>query len=339
MKRILSILCIILIVIVSGCSPAGPSPESQASLEVPESTAPVPTVAETPAATVAEVPSNAPETTDTGTKDNDQKPLIMNRSSFPKLDGSTANIPLAQMIAKKVIGLTDKEVDRVIRFNTTPDAYINLITKKADLLLVYEAAEDTQKQIDESGVELEYHDIGKDALVFLVNEKNPVESLTTQQIKDIYTGKIKNWKELGGEDMEIQAFQRNATSGSQALMSKLVMGEATMADAPKEKMPTEMGELLDDLAKYNNEGNAIGYSVYYFAKNMYKTSGLKFIAVNDTEPNNETIAAGTYPFVNPFFAVLRADEKEGSQVRKLADWLLSEDGKALIEESGYVPTR
>ena len=202
---------------------------------------------------------------------------------------------------------------------------------------VYEGSEGTKEKLDDMGTEFEYHPIGRDALVFIANENNPVQSLTSGQIKDIYTGKITNWSQVGGQDEEIIAFQRNPTSGSQTLMDKLVMQGTPMMEAPSEFTPAEMGSLIDGLAEYNNSGAAIGYSVYYYASLMYSRPGLKFLGADGTPPSNETIASGEYPYINEFFAVVRVDEPADSPARRLANWLRSADGQALVESCGYVP--
>ena len=263
-------------------------------------------------------------------------PPSFTADTFPKLDGSTANIPLAQELAKLCLGLDDLQAEDFVEFNTTPKAYENLANRKCDLLLVYEASDETKAWLDQTGVEFEYTPIGRDALVFIVNENNPVQSLTAEQLVDIYAGRVTNWSEVGGENIDIAAFQRDPTSGSQALMKKLVMKDTPMAEAPAEFTPGEMGGLIDGLAEYNNSSAAIGYSVYYYASLMYTRPGLRFIGVDGTAPSNETIASGEYPFTNEFYAVLRADEPKGSPARELAAWLCSAEGKALIERCGYV---
>ena len=262
--------------------------------------------------------------------------LKFTAETFPKMDGSTANIPLAQALAKLFLGVEDAEAEALAAFNTTADSYKNLANGKCDLLLVYEASDETKKELDAMGTQLEYFPIGKDALVFIVNENNPVKSLNQQQLVDIYAGKIKNWNEVGGETLDIAAFQRDPTSGSQALMKKLVMKDVPMAEAPTEFTPAEMGMLIDRLAEYDNSSAAIGYSVYYYASLMYARQGLKFLGVDGVVPTNEMIAAGEYPYTNDFYAVLRKDEPAGSPARQLAEWLGSSEGRALINSCGYV---
>lgn len=261
---------------------------------------------------------------------------LFQQDELPKLDGSTANIPMATLMVQRLLGISADQADALIDFSTTPNAYLALIEKKADLLLVYEADETIKEQIKESKVQLEYHPIGYDALVFLTNDGNPVSSLTTKEIQDIYQGKITNWQAVGGEDKAIEAYQRPQNSGSQALLNKLVMKDLPLMEAPADRYPGEMGGLIDILATYKNTANSLGYSVYYYAQNMYNLPDLKLLQVDGIAPTNETISDKSYPFINEFYAVIRKNEPENSQTRQLLNWILSDAGKQTVRDAGYV---
>lgn len=256
---------------------------------------------------------------------------------YPRMDGSTANLPLMAAVLSAATGMELSEAENTVDCTTTPWAWESLARGNSDILLVYEAAQDTKAVLEEIGTELEITPIGLDALVFIVNEQNPVQSMTQEQLRQVYTGQITNWSELGGEDLAIKAFQRDPTSGSQSLFKKLLMPDTEPMEAPKEFTPSAMGELIEGLASYNNEGSALGYSVFYYASYMYAKPGLRFVAVDGVSPSDETIADQTYPLLNPFYVAIRADEPEDSPVRQLRDWLLTQEGMQVIAEAGYIP--
>lgn len=262
---------------------------------------------------------------------------LLTVEEFPKMDGSTANLPLMAQVLSAATGMELAEAEQSVGCSKTSQAWENIALGNCDILLVYEAADETKAALEEIGTELEITPVGLDALVFIVNEQNPVQSMTQQQLRDVYTGEITNWQELGGEDLAIKAFQRNSTSGSQSLFVKLLMQGTEPMEAPKEFSPGEMGELIEGLAAYNNEGSALGYSVFYYASYMYAKPGLRFLAVDGITPSDETIADQSYPLLNPFYVVIRADEPEGSPARVLRDWLLSDEGKQVIADAGYIP--
>ena len=208
----------------------------------------------------------------------------------------------------------------------------NTAVHLADTRLTKEEKEELQ----EAGAQLEQKPIGRDALVFIVNENNPVQSLTRQQLKDIYAGTITNWKDVGGDDLAIVPFQRGEDSGSQTLFRKLLIQDGELMDPPTELAPAAMGELVDSIAAYNNSANAIGFSVYYYIDQMYSQPGLRLLAVDGVTPSNDTIASESYPLCNEFYAVLHADAAADSPERQLYDWLDTAAGQDCIKKSGYV---
>jgi phosphate transport system substrate-binding protein len=261
------------------------------------------------------------------------------KDTYPKVDGSTATIPLSESVAAELLSLSAGEAKSFIKHNTTHNAYVNLIEGKADIIFVTEPSVDELKLAKENGVELEVVPVVKEAFVFLVNRQNPVDALTVNQIQDIYQGLATNWKDVGGPDKEIIAYQRPENSGSQTIMENRVMEGLEMAEAPTELKPGEMGELIEAIASYDNSDKAIGYSVYYYANSMYSKDTIKFVKVNGIEPNNQTISSGTYPFTSAYYAVMKKTEPADSGARKLLAWILSSDGQKLAEKTGYVPLK
>ena len=258
---------------------------------------------------------------------------------FPVLDGSTACIPLMAQMLADTTGMDLEEAQSIISVSTTAYAWesFGLYNTDTKMLVVYEAPDSVKEELEAANVQLEQKPIGVDALVFIVNEDNPVTDLTQQQLRDIYAGKITNWKDVGGQDLDIVAFQRRSDSGSQTLFQKLLIQGGELMDPPTELAPTAMGELVDSLAAYNNSANAIGFSVYYYIDQMYSQPGLRLLSVDGVMPSNDTLADGSYPLCNDFYAVIRPDAAADSPERQLYDWLDTEAGQACIKKAGYVP--
>jgi ABC-type phosphate transport system substrate-binding protein len=261
----------------------------------------------------------------------------MTKETYPIVDGSTATIPLSEAVYQLATGATNEEAAEAIAHTRTTNAYYRLIEKEVDLLIVYEPSEEVVTYTKENGYRLNMKPIGKDALVFMANSSNPVESLTHEELVRIYSGTITNWKEVGGKDEELLAFQRPVNSGSQTLMQKLVMKDTLMAKGPSVRYYAEMGEILDAMVDYHNEGNTLGYSVFYYAKNMYHLPELKFMKVDGIEPSLQSVYDGTYPYTNEFYAVIREEEPVSSNAHHIFDWLTADEGQTLVKELGYVP--
>ena len=257
---------------------------------------------------------------------------------FPPLDGSTACIPLIAQMLADTTGMDLEEARSSITVSTTAYAWENfgLYDTTTRMLVVYEAPDYVKEELQEANVQLEQKPIGVDALVFIVNEDNPVQALTRQQLRDIYAGKITNWKDVGGKDQEIVPFQRGEDSGSQTLFKKLLIQGGELMTPPSELAPAAMDDLVDSIADYNNSANAIGFSVYYYIDQMYSKPGLRLLAVDGVTPSNATLADGSYPLCNDFYAVIHPDAAADSPERQLYDWLDTDAGQDCIKKSGYV---
>lgn len=247
--------------------------------------------------------------------------------------------PMSVEIAKSVLNMTNEEAETFIVHNTTAKAYENLINKKTDLIFVSEPSDDILNQAKNAGVEFEMVGIGRDGFVFVENKENKIDNLTIEQIQNIYTGKITNWSEVGGENAQIVAYQREKNSGSQNLMEKMVMKGLKMMEVPQNLELTNMSGLIDKIASYENSKNSIGYSIYLYAKEQYVKDSIKFLSINGVYPSDETIADGSYPLSKIVYAIYRKDEPQDSNTRKLVDWLKTEEGQKTVEAGGYVPLK
>jgi phosphate transport system substrate-binding protein len=234
------------------------------------------------------------------------------------------------------MGMTVEEARQYIVHNTTHNAYLNLIDGKADIIFVTSPSAEELEYASQKGVELTVTPIVSEGFVFLTSSDNPVKNLSFRQIRDIYSGKITNWKDVGGEDKNIIAYQRQPNSGSQTGMLDLVIGPDEIMTAPTEKIIAEMGALVDAVAVYTNEEDAIGYSYYYYVTDMWKNDKVKLMAVDGIYPDKKTIGDGTYPIRTAYYAVIRSDEPKDSNARKLLDWILSGEGQQIAEGAGYV---
>ena len=235
-----------------------------------------------------------------------------------------------------LLGESRDDVADLVQFNRTTQSFRNLMAGNADILISGEPNKAVWDEMEENHYEADTFIFGRDALVFVVNENNPVDSLTTDQIRDIYSGKITNWKEVGGEDAPIIAIQRNEGAGSQALIKKLVMKDVPMMEAPEEYVASEMGMLMSVVKSYDNSANAIGYSVYYYAHDMEMAQGLKLLKVDGVEPCRQTIRDETYPHLNAYYCVIAHDTPADSPIRYLYNFIMSEEGQRLIDSEGYV---
>ncbi len=272
-----------------------------------------------------------------GCSGNTKKEALFTPETYPRVDGSTATIPLSEQIFADTTGTDKADAPTYIKHNKTHNAYVNLINGDCDIIFVTSPSEEEYALAKEAGVDFEIYPVVNEAFVFLVNEENPVDSLTQQEIVDIYTDKITNWSQVGGDDLDIIAYQRKVNSGSQTGFLDLVMKDVEPADAPTERRIAGMGELVEAVAGFDNSAQAIGYSYYFYVNEMYVRDATKLLAIDGIEPTPETIADKTYPYHTSYYAVIRNNEEKDSPARTLLDWILSDEGQNSVKEAGYVP--
>ena len=261
------------------------------------------------------------------------------RNNLPKMDGSTSTIPLEGGILASLFDLTQEEAETGVAHSTTYGSFDNLMEGKCDIIFSTPLSDEQFNTAKSKNIELELVPVVYEGFVFVVNASNPVDTLTQQQIKDIYSGKITNWKEVGGNDAEIVAYQRNETSGSQNYMTEF-MKDSELMEPKTDFIPASMVGLMDAVATYDNAENAIGYSVYAYAADMYGNGNeIKFIKVDGVEPTKATMASKEYPLLNYNYAIYNKAKVDSTTVDELCEWLLTYDGQVAMANAGYIPVK
>lgn len=243
---------------------------------------------------------------------------------LPRIDGAAALYPVFSSIVGSTypsdsvsFNGTDFTEDSCLHMNNTRSAYEEIVTGEADIVFCAYPSEEQLSYAADNGVELVFVPIGREAFVFFVNENNPVDGLTSDEIRGIYSGRIRNWNEVGGADYLITPLRRNEGSGSQTAMNHFMNGE---------EIPVDYDAVL---------GRAIGFSFRYYVSELTNYGGIKILSVDGVYPSVDNIRNGTYPITSEFYAVYRSDNTNPN-VPALIEWVLSEEGQALIEANGYV---
>lgn len=208
--------------------------------------------------------------------------------------------------------------DSKMQYKNTVRGYQAIVDGTTDILFSAAPSEEQKQYAEEKGVKLIYVPIGLEAFVFFVNANNPIDGLTTEQIRGIYAGDYKNWADLGGPNRVINPVTRPPGSGSQSAMDSF-MGDREIA-------------LKSPFAII---GASIGYSFRYYMDGVVGNDAVKMLSLNGVYPDAENIQNGSYPIIAKFYAVYRADNTN-ENIPVLIDWILSEEGQTVIEESGYV---
>ena len=261
------------------------------------------------------------------------KTLKLNEN-LPKIDGAAALFPVYSAFVNAVYPNTTKLHDGIFEYNNTPDGYRLLAEKETDVFIGVYPSDEQRAYAEENQTTFEYTPIGTEAFVFFVHKDNPITNLTTKQIKDIYSGKITNWKDVGGKNEKIAAFQRNEGSGSQSMLKRF-MGDTPIMDAPTEMVNDLMAGIIEQVADYKSKTNSIGFSFRYYVEGIIKNPDIKTISIDGAAPTSENIRNGSYPILTSIYAVTYKENQNGN-VDKLLEWILSDEGQYIINETGYV---
>lgn len=254
---------------------------------------------------------------------------------LPVLDGAAALVPVYAAVIENVypIGCVTYEggrfsadnyygenfaADSAMQYKNTVRGYQAIVDGTTDILFCAGPSAEQMRYAEEKGVELVYVPIGLEAFVFFVNEQHPVDNLTVEQIRKIYACDYTNWSEVGGPNRIINPVTRLEGSGSQTAFES-VMG----------------GQKIGKKSPLAITGASIGFSFRYYMDGIVGNDTVKMISLNGVYPSAENIQNRTYPIVTQFYAIYRKDN-DNPNIPILIEWLLSDEGQRLIEETGYV---
>ena len=284
--------------------------------------------------------------------------------TFPAIDGSTVLIPMAAEFVWQFTNLSDTQNEFIsetigfLSFSTTPGAYDKIINggttngvvskriaqfeveeyhfnKRPDIVLATYPSTDELNMASSAKIELIIEPVCYDSFVFITHKDNPVESLTVEQIQKIYSGKITNWKEVGGKNLKIVAYQREPNSGSQTAMEEWVMKGIPMTKPLTVEIAMGMGMLIELVAGYENSAMSLGYTYKYYVDRLYKSPDIKILKVDGIMPSDENVRNNSYAFIAPYNAVIRSTDVDEVGGRFL-NWMLSDEGQSCIAQAGYV---
>lgn len=259
---------------------------------------------------------------------------------LPVIDCAAALFPTASAFVNATYPSTIPPLNREdspFKYTNTPGGNRALAKGEIDFMIGVEPQDFYKEMAAENGYEFESVPIGKEAFVFFTNAKNPVKSLTIEQIRGIYSGEITNWKQVGGEDLEIQVFMRNGNSGSASALEKL-MGDLPMVEPKKEFLFNLMSGIVQAASDYENHRGAIGFSFRYYVTDIVNENDIRFIPIEGVEPTIDTVTSGEYPLVDQIYISYRKGYMT-EEMQRLLTWILSEEGQLLIERSGYAPIK
>jgi phosphate transport system substrate-binding protein len=275
-----------------------------------------------------------------------EEPALKIAGDIPNLDGATALYPVYASFVNAVYPYGSSQPggpywlwdinNSKVMCNRTAEAYTNLINGRVEIIFCAEPSGEQTAMAAEKGLKFNMTPIGKDAFVFFVNKTNPVNNISSSQIRSIYSGSVTNWRDIGGRTGKIIPYQRPKNSGSQTIL-EAIMGGRPVMEPLKENVAGGMGGIVERVAVYKNYQDAIGFSFLFFTTEMTGNNEIKILSIDNIFPAKETIRTSEYPFGGTFYAITVGNESENA--KKFIEWILSPQGQYLIEKTGYVPLK
>lgn len=243
------------------------------------------------------------------------------------IKGSTTVLPVVQ-IAAEVYMDRNPQADLSVQGGGSGVGIASLIDGTTRLASSSRRIKDRELQgARDSGISLHETVIAMDGIAVVINPSNRIQNLTVSQIRAVYTGATSNWKELGGEDLEIVVLSRDTSSGTFEAFEKLALGGRKVRP---DALVTASNQVVN-MTVAQTPG-AIGYLGF-----GYVSDKVRAVNVNGVDPAIQSIRSGRYPLSRPLYIYTRG--RPAGEAKRFLDFLLSEEGQRLVREQGFIDVR
>jgi phosphate transport system substrate-binding protein len=250
------------------------------------------------------------------------------------IKGSDTMVQLAQAWAQEFMK-THPNIRVTVTGGGSNTGIVALINKGTDVANASRPMKEEEKRSAASrGVDVKEFVVAQDALSVIVHPSNPINELTMEQLKDIYTGRVTNWKELGGPDQTIVLNSRESSSGTYVFFQEHVLGKG-VPYAKKAMLQPSTSAIVQNVAQ---DKGGIGYVGLGYVNETVKSVKMKKDAASSAVAANvEDVLNGTYPLARPLYQY-SAGEPTGA-VKTWIDWVQGSEGQAVVQKLDFVPIK
>lgn len=253
-------------------------------------------------------------------------------SSSITIKGSDTTLPISQKLAEQYM-LENSGETLIVTGGGSGVGISSLMAETTDIAQSSRKIKfDEVLKIEDAGKSIEEIVIAYDAMAIVVHPENKVNDLTRQQLEDIFTGKIQNWSELGGDDLKIIPYSRETSSGTYEFFKESVLNDKNYVNGIM-SMPAT-GAIIQSV---NQTPGAIGYVGLAYLNDDVKAINVSYDGENFVQPSIENAKNNTYPVVRPLYFYHSTDVNEN--VKKFIEYSLSPTGQKLIEEIGFITVK
>jgi len=241
------------------------------------------------------------------------------------IKGSTTVLPVAQ-VTMEAFMKANPGVNISLSGGGSGEGIKALIDRTTDIAMSSREIKAKETELAKSkSVNPVEHIIAIDAIVPIVHPSNRVNGLSIDQLSQMYQGSIRNWKEVGGDDVPIVVVSRDSSSGTFEAWGHLVLNKAKVT--PKAQLQASSGAVVQTVSKNK-------YAVGYIGIG-YKDGSTKALKVNGVEASAKTALNKTYPVARPLY--MYTDGKPSGQAAQYLQFVLGTEGQKLVAKEGFVP--
>lgn len=245
------------------------------------------------------------------------------------IKGSDTVLPLSQKVAENYMK-KHSSINVSVTGGGSGVGIAALLTGSTDIAQSSRKIKFMERQkITGRGLLLKETIVAYDVLAIVVHPENSVSKLTREQLEDIFTGKIKNWREVGGADLNIVAYSRETSSGTYEFFKESVLANKNYLSGIMSLPAT--GAIIQSIGQTKG---AIGYVGLAYLNKAVKSIAVSYDSgVSFTYPSEETAKNKTYPIVRPLYYY---STKEDMEITHFIDYVLSPEGQKLVKDVGYI---
>ena len=249
------------------------------------------------------------------------------------IKGSDTVLPLSQEEAE-VFGNKNKDSRIIVTGGGSGIGFTALIDDNTDIAMASRKIKlDERLTLEKAGKTFKEIIVAHDALGVIVNPANKVSQLTREQLEGIFTGRVSNWKEVGGDDLKIVVYSRESSSGTYEFFKEHVMNKKNYA--PNVLSLPATGGIIESVSQTKG---AVGYVGLAYLEKTVKPIKVSFDQGKSfIEPSMGNAKNASYPITRPLYYYF-LDSAEG-KVKPFVDFILSAEGQAIVEKVGYVPIK
>lgn len=251
-----------------------------------------------------------------------------------QVKGSDTMVQMAQVWASE-FGKTHPAIAVTVTGGGSNTGISALLNRTTDICNASrEIKPEERKQAAQNGVQVKEFVVARDALSVIVNPSNPVNELTLAQLRDIFTGKVTNWKQLGGPDLNIVLNSRETSSGTYIFFQEHVLGKGVPYSSKALLQPSNT-QIVDNVA---SDKGGIGYVGLGYVNSKVKSVKVKKDAASaSVAASADNVRNGSYPLSRPLYEYTNGDPT--GEIKTWLDWVLGADGQAVVKKLDFVPVK